>query len=81
MTLLQKCLMYLIFGRIGVAEEYGGARLERCRAFMPVPRILQTVQRAGFWGANIACWPCHLGIDNLNVAWTLGRLLDRDCFA
>ena len=25
-----------------------------------------------------AYWPCHLGIDNLNVARTLGRLLDRD---
>ena len=25
-----------------------------------------------------AHWPCHLGIDNLNVARTLGRLLDRD---
>ena len=43
------------------AEEYGDARLERCRAFMPVPD-----------------WPCHLGIENLNVARTLGRLLDRD---
>ena len=38
----------------GVAEEYGDARLERCRAFMPVPGILQTVQRAEFWGAIIA---------------------------
>ena len=43
----------------GVAEEYGDARLERCRAFMP--------------------WPCHLGIDNVNVARSIGRLLDRDC--
>ena len=25
-----------------------------------------------------ACWPCHLGIDNLNVAWSIGRLLDLD---
>ena len=25
-----------------------------------------------------AHWPCHLGIDNLDVARTLGRLLDRD---
>ena len=38
----------------GVAEEYGDARLERCRAFMPVPGPLQTVQRAEFWGAVIA---------------------------
>ena len=49
---------------------------------MPVPGRLQTVQRAEFWGAIFALqasWPRHLGIDNLNVARTLGRLLDRDC--
>ena len=28
-----------------------------------------------------AYWPCHLGIDNLNVAGTNGRLLDRDGLA
>ena len=28
-----------------------------------------------------AYWPCHLGIDNLNVAGTTGRLLDKDCLA
>ena len=27
----------------GTAEEYGDARLERCRAFLPVPGVLQTV--------------------------------------
>ena len=67
----------------GMAEEKGGARVERCRAFMPVPGVMQTVQRAEFWGAIIAMqayWPCHLGIDNLNVARTVGRLLDKDCF-
>ena len=26
-----------------------------------------------------AYWPCHLGIDNLNVARSIGRLLDFDC--
>ena len=26
-----------------------------------------------------AYWPCHLGIDNLNVARSIGRLLDYDC--
>ena len=25
-----------------------------------------------------AYWPCHLGIDSLNVARTTGRLLDND---
>ena len=47
---------------------------------MPVPGVLQTVQRAEFWSAFLALqayWPCHLGIDNLNVARTIGRLLDR----
>ena len=65
----------------GTAEEYGDARLERCHALMPVPGVMQTVQRAEFWGAIVALqayWPCHLGIDILNVARTLGRLLDRD---
>ena len=66
----------------GVAEECGDARLDRCRAFMPVPGVLQTVQRAEFWGAILALqtyWPCHLGIDNLNVARSIGRLLNRGC--
>ena len=65
----------------GTAEEYGDARLERCRAFLPVPSVMQTVQRAEFWGAIVALqayWPYHLGLDNLNVARTLGRLLDED---
>ena len=60
----------------GNAEEYGDARLERCRAFLLFPGVMQTVQRAEFSGAN---WLCHLGIDNLNVARTVGRLLDKDC--
>ena len=65
----------------GTAEEYGDARLEHCRAFLPVPGVMQTVQRAEFWGAIVALqayWPCHLAIDNLNVARSIGRLLDRD---
>ena len=65
-----------------VAEEYGDARLERCRPFMLVLGVLQTVQRVEFWGAILALqsyWPCHLGIDNLNVARSSGRLLDRGC--
>ena len=51
---------------------------------MPVPGVLQTVQRAEFWGATLALqayWPCHLGIDILNVDRSIGRLLDRDCLA
>ena len=38
-------------------------------------------QRAEFWGATVALqayWPCHFGIDNLNVARSIGRLLDHD---
>ena len=26
-------------------------------------------------------WPCHLGIDNLNVVRSIGRLLDADCLS
>ena len=33
----------------GTVEEYGDVRLERCRAFLPVPGVLQSVQRAEFW--------------------------------
>ena len=68
----------------GVAEEYGDARLEGCRAFLTVPAVLQTVHRAEFWGATVAMqayWPCHLGTDNRNVARAIGRLLDLDCLA
>ena len=76
-------LLKLLFDSLiwGTAEEYGDARLERCRAFLPVPGVMQTVQRAEFWGAIVAMqayWPSHLGIDNLNVARSIGRLLDRD---
>ena len=45
---------------------------------------MQTVQRAEFWGAIVALqayWPCHLGIDNLNVARSIGCLLDSDCLS
>ena len=77
--LLLSLLLTVRFGE--TAEEYGDARLERCRAFLPVPGVMQTVQRAEFWGAIIALqayWPCHLGTDNLNVARSIGRLLDFD---
>ena len=60
-------------------EKYGDARLERCRNFLLVSEVMQTVQRAEFLGAILAMqayWPCHLGIDNLNVARSIGRLLD-----
>ena len=63
-------------------DEYGGTRLSRFRAFMPVPGPFHTVQRAEFLGAILALqafWPGHLGIDNLNVVRTSGRLLDRGC--
>ena len=48
--------------------------------FMPVPGVMQTVQRAEFWAIIVlqAYWPCHLGNDNHNVAWSIGRLLDHD---
>ena len=37
-----------------------------------------------FWGAILAMqayWPCHLGIDNLNVVRSIGRLLHAACLA
>ena len=58
----------------GVSEEYGDGRVDRCRAFMSVPGPLQSVQRAEFWGAVLALqayYPCHLGIDNLNLSRTI----------
>ena len=51
---------------------------------MSVPGTVQSVQRAEFWGAILALqayYPCHLGIDNLNVARIIGRLLDRGSLA
>ena len=65
---------------LGEAEEYGDAGLERCRAFMPVPGPLQTVERAEFGGTIMAlqaCWPGHLGVDYLNVFRSIARLLDH----
>ena len=69
----------------GTVEEYGNAQLERCRAFLPIPGVLQTL----FSVLNSRCaiialqayWPCHLGIDNLNVVRSIGRLLDTDSLA
>ena len=64
----------------GATEEYGEVLDGNCRVFMSVPGTLQSVQRAEFWGAILALqayYPCHLGIDNLNVARIIGRLLDR----
>ena len=49
----------------GTAEEYGDARLERCRAFLPVPGGMQTVALSFRY------------IDNVNVARSIGRLLDH----
>ena len=72
----------LIARCVGTAEEYGDARLERCRAFLPFLGVMRTVQRAEFCGAILAlqaCWPCHLDTDHLHVARTIGRLLDKDC--
>ena len=53
----------------GTVEEYGDARLERCRAFLPVPGVLQTVQRAEFWVLFLPCR--HTGL----VIWVLTTLM------
>ena len=49
----------------GTAEEYGDARLERCRAFMSVPGVMQTVQRAEF----LECYCCHAGLLALSCGY------------
>ena len=46
--------------------------------FLSVPRPLQTVQRAEFWGviaALQASRPVHLGVDNAYVVGHVGRVL------
>ena len=46
----------------GMVVDYGDARLDRCRASMPVPGPLQTVQRVEFWeGPFGLCRPFGLG--------------------
>ena len=58
----------------GTVEEYGDARLDRCRAFMPVPGSLRRVHRAEFRGTIWLCRPSGLGIDCLNVVRSVGCL-------
>ena len=60
-------------------EEYGDARLDRCRVFYADPWPLQTVQRAEFWSTIMALqdfWPGHLELDSLNVR-AIAKLLDH----
>ena len=59
----------------GVAEECGDARLERCRAFMPVPGPLQSVQRAEFWVPLLLCSRTGLVIWVLITSMLLGLLV------
>ena len=63
----------------GFAEEYEDARLERCRAFMPVPGVFSPSSVMSFGVPSLLCRPIGLDIgsfDNLNVTGTIGRLLD-----
>ena len=48
----------------GTAEEYGDARLERCRAFLPVPGHLQT--DADCFSVEF-CYCCHVGVLGLVI--------------
>ena len=60
-------------------EEYGDARLDSCRAFVPVPGPLQTVHRAEFSEAILAgllAWTFWVLI-TCNVVRSIGRLLDH----
>ena len=66
----------------GERRRYGDASVAvlLCLSLDPC----RPAQRAEFLGAIIALqsyWPCHLGFDNLNVASSIGRLLDRGCLA
>ena len=60
----------------GTVEEYGDARLERCRAFLPVPGVLQTVQRAEYWGAIVALQAYCLVILVLIISMSFVALVD-----
>ena len=42
-------------------------------------RLLSVLNFGGAIVALQSYWPCHLGIDNLNVARSIGRLLDDGC--
>ena len=42
-------------------------------------RLCSVLNSGGAIVALQAYWPCHLGIDNLNVVRSIGRLLDADC--
>ena len=53
-------------------EEYGDAR---CSAFMPVPRPLQTVQRAEFWGAILSASTLAGSFWVLTISKSSGQLV------
>ena len=70
----------------GVAEEFGDALLERCRAFVPVPGV--SAKLSSVLSSGVPLLPCRLTglaiwvlINNLNVARAFGRMLDKDCLA
>ena len=67
----------------GIAEAYGDARLERCRVSVGSWSYADcsACSIVGAIAALQAYWPCHFGVDNLNVARTIGRLLDKDSLA
>ena len=60
----------------GTAEEYGDALLECCRAFLPLPGVLQTVQRAELWVLLLPCRRTGLVIWVLITSMLLGLLGD-----
>ena len=51
---------------------------DAARIFSMVPGLLQTIQRAEYWGVILALqafMPVHIGIDNKNVCGNVGRIL------
>ena len=77
------CLLQSLLLKVRVGELQK-SMVMLCRAFMPVPGSCRPFSVLEFWGAIVALqayWPCHLGVDNLNVARSIGCLLDSDCFS
>ena len=49
----------------GTVEEYGDARLERCRAFLPVPGVFADCSACGILG----CYCCFAGLLALSFGY------------
>ena len=70
------------WGHLDDMRPVRAVTVDSCRGFCSFLGPLHTVQRAEFWEgypclAGLGCSPLGCGgVDNLNVAWHVGRLLD-----